>query len=560
MFIRSFPKHASWFVLCTVCACQHAAVAPASPPAPAVSVAQVAPPASESSATKEAAAEAATADASPFVEGVRLGYAARLDVAGQSTFLTTEKLLLGLHDDAVRLEPALLEGLARGRSQFPRVFGNLPESGWALQTSYAERTTRSSLSRWTGAEWVSADGLLQNKNVFGISPWSNGRTLLLLTSDYEKQLYFVQLGGARSGPLPALPRAAHDDYGCIRGIQPMAMSALPSGEAFLAGTRCSVSANEGVTLHGTVMNSWAPGQARAKVSVLPGLSEKEAASSVINSIVASSGTDVLVAGLRVPVAPEGAEAPEEAYLAHFDGKGWRAFSAPPIGGIEELQRAPDGKLWALFSGELWTTLGSASEQAVWQRVAMPKLASEAGENAVSSFWVQDSEQVWATVGSDGFSFLVRTKRGAAPLSAPSDQQVAQLSNAFDPMAAYECESPTLVLLTLSRQAPKDADMPSVRAALRGHSELEGLAQFIELPFLTRRYLGARGDMSTLLSIQEILSNARIPGVAPELRCLNEAPTRTLTLDFGGMKPDLPAAFQAPRVSASKRARVEELSY
>jgi len=103
-------------------------------------------------------------------------------------------------------------------------------------------------------------------------------------------------------------------------------------------------------------------------------------------------------------------------------------------------------------------------------------------------------------------------------------------------------------------------MPSVRAALRGHSELEGLAQFIELPFLTRRYLGARGDMSTLLSIQEILSNARIPGVAPELRCLNEAPTRTLTLDFGGMKPDLPAAFQAPRVSASKRARVEELSY
>ena len=53
---------------------------------------------------------------------------------------------------------------------------------------------------WTGAEWVSADGLLQNKNVFAFSPWSNGRTLLLLSSDYEKQLYFVQLGGARSGP------------------------------------------------------------------------------------------------------------------------------------------------------------------------------------------------------------------------------------------------------------------------------------------------------------------------------------------------------------------------
>jgi hypothetical protein len=174
--------------------------------------------------------------------------------------------------------------------------------------------------------------------------------------------------------------------------------------------------------------------------------------------------------------------------------------------------------------------------------------------------VQDNEQVWATVGSDGFSFLIRTKRGAAPLSAPSDQQIAQLSNAFDPMAAYECESPTLMLLTLGRQAPKDADMPSVRAALRGHPELEGLAQFIELPFLTRRYLAARADMSTLLSIQEILSSARIPGVAPELRCLNEAPTRTLALDFGGIKPDLPASGQSPRGSASKRARVEDLAY
>ena len=100
MFIRSFQNHASWFVLCTVCACQHAAVAPASPPRPAVSVAQVARPAIESSATKGAPAEAATADASPFVEGVRLGYAAHLNIAGQSTFLTTEKLLLGLHDEA----------------------------------------------------------------------------------------------------------------------------------------------------------------------------------------------------------------------------------------------------------------------------------------------------------------------------------------------------------------------------------------------------------------------------------------------------------------------------
>jgi hypothetical protein len=153
---------------------------------------------------------------------------------------------------------------------------------------------------------------------------------------------------------------------------------------------------------------------------------------------------------------------------------------------------------------------------------------------------------------DGFSYLVRTKRSATPLSIPTDQQIAQLSNAFDPMAAYQCETPTLVLLTLSRQAPKDADMPSVRAALRGHRELEGKAQLIELPFLTRRYLAVRGDMDSLIATQEILSNAKIPGLAPEVRCLVTTPTRTLAIDFGGAKPDLPATSKSSHDKSASR--------
>ena len=547
---NNLRRYSPWFVLSTLVACQHAAVTPVSSSGqgkPAASASQALP--SASASPEKPAVAQATPDPSPFIEGVRLGYVAHLDVAGQNTFLSTEKLLLGVHDDAVRIEPALLEGLKQERSQFPRVFGNMPESGWALQTSYAERTSRSSLSRWTGSEWLNADNLLQNKNVLGISPWSNGRTLLLVESAYEKQLHFMQFGGAR-GVLPQLSQVARNDYGCVHGIQPAAMSALPSGEVLLAATRCSIGADEQLTTHGVVVHSWAPGQTRAQINVLPGLSEKEAAAGEINSIVAESANDVFLAGVRVPNTPEGEDAKREAYLAHFDGKSWRAFATPPIEGIDELQRAPDGRLWALYDGELWATNGGASEGVAWQRVAMPQLASEAGENAVSSFWVQDNRQVWATLGADGFSYLIRTKRSTAPLSIPTDEQVAQLSNAFDPMAAYQCESPTLVLLTLSRRAPPDADMPSVRAALRSHGEFAGKIQFIEFPFLTRRYLGARGDMDTLLAIQEILSNAKIPGVAPELRCLDSAPTRTLSVDFGGRNAALPAAASA---SAHKSA-------
>lgn len=550
MFIRSFHGYSSLFLLAAVAACQHAATGPNAPNAKARAVAAStasAPPASTAPVTPTTTV--ATADPSPFVEVVRLGYGARLDVAGQRAFLSTEKLLLAVHEDSVRIEPALLEGLEQGRAVFPRVFGNMPESGWTVQTSYAERTTRSSLSRWTGTEWVSANNLLRDRNVIGISPWGNGRTLALIASNYEKLLDFVQLGGTR-GTLPQLPRTARDEYGCVHGLQPGAMSALPSGEVYLTGTRCSVSADEEVTSHGVVIHSWTPGQARPKTSVLPGLSEKEASAGEINSIVAASSSDVFVAGVRI-VNAEGDEVKPQAYIAHFDGKDWRAVAAPPIERIDELQRAPGGKLWALSNGDLWSTTGVASESAVWQHVELPRAAKEAGESPVSSFWVQDNEQVWVTLGPEEFTYLARTKPGSSPLDVPSTEQIAQLSSAFDPMAAYQCESPTLVLVALSRQAPKDADMPSVRKALRGHDELEGKVQFVELPFLTRRYLGARGDMDSLLATQEILTNASIPGVSPEMRCLNSTPTRTLAIDFGGVKPDLPASKPAAQ---SKRPR------
>jgi hypothetical protein len=539
MFIPKFREYSSLFAPITLAACQHAGV-PAtnasSATQPNIVLAAPKPTASTNAVGTRPAGD--QADPSPFVDVVRLGYRARLNVAGQRAFLSTDKLLLGLYDDAVRIEPALLEGLQQGRSQFPRVFGDMPESGWLVQTSYEERSSRSSLSRWTGSEWQNADSLLRHKNVIGISPWNRGRTLLLIASDYEKQLEFVQLGKT-GGALPQLPRAGRDHYACVHGIQPAAMSALSSGEVYLAGTRCSVSASEEVTSHGVIIDSWAPGMTRPQVSVLPGLSEKEAASGEIVSIVAASAGDLLVAGIRVANAPEGTEAKEEAYLAHFDGKLWRTFSAPPIERLDELQRTPDGRLWALNNGELWTTIGAGSETAVWQRVAMPRVTGEAGDSAVDSFWVQDDERVWATVGNESFTYLVRTKPGTAPLSVPSDEQVAQLTSAFDPMAAYPCQSPTLVLAALSRQAPRDADMPRVRAALRAHAELQGKVQLVELPFLTRRYVGARGDMDTLLSTQAILVAANIPGVDPEIRCLNSSPTRTLALDFSGPSPEQP---------------------
>lgn len=477
-------------------------------------------------------ATAAAPEPSPFVEAVRIGGKAHLDIAGKRAFLATDLLLLAVEGDEVRVEPALLEGLQRGNTRYPRLFGNMPAAGWVVQTRYAERADRNALSRWSGSGWSNADRSLHAKDqdVVAVSSWSNGRMLMLVGSELETPWSFVQVGGSRAA-LPQLPSTMRDDFSCLHALRPGALSALPTGEVFLAGNQCAAKTEDGVTTQGVIISRWARGEARAGVTLLPGLSEKDVASGEIRSILAVSGTDVWVAGTRQPHR-EYAEEPPSAYLAHFDGKSWRISSAPPVQHIDELQRAPNGRLWALADGQLWSAVGPVSESLGWAHVALPQLGAEAGPSSVGSFWVQDDQQVWATLDGADSTWLARTKRGRAPLSAPSDEQLAQLSNALDPMAS--CANWTLVLVDLARSTPQAADMPRARAALRGYTELEGHAQFIELSFLTHRYLAARGDSEALYAIREILSDAHIPELALELRCLSGPPTRILDVDFSAL--------------------------
>ncbi|HEY5376245.1 MAG TPA: hypothetical protein VIK01_21340 [Polyangiaceae bacterium] len=524
---------------CALAACQQAAVGPVAVPTsraasaphrvkPRVAIA----PASAAAPPLAAASAPVT---SPFVDSVRLGYAARLVHTANGALLSTEKLLLGIHDDRVSVDPPLLEGLRQGRGPFPSVFGTLPDAAWLVESSSWGRIRRPSLARFTGTEWLKSDSALQGRAVIGISAWSRGRTLALLGDAYGSQFDFVQLGGPRGGPLPQLDYAARRKYGCVDSIRPMAMSALPSGEVFVVGERCSAIRS----FAGTVVESWGPGQTRGNLSGLPGLGEHQAVFAELDNIVAVSGSDVFVAGVRSTRAGEDVTPADEAYIAHFDGREWRALPAPPSERLDDLQRASDGTLWALSDGALWTAAASASEPAAWTKVPLPRSVDEVDDHAVSSLWVKDTGDVWVTVGTETPSYLLRTKRGNEPLSAPSDTQVAALSKAFDPDAVFDCERPTLFVFKLSRQAPQDADVPSVREAFRGHPELEGKAEFIELPFLTRRYLGVRGERATLQRVMQVLMSRRIPGVEPRLRCLDAEPTRTLRMDFGGPKRSLP---------------------
>ncbi len=557
MFIGSRGA-CSLFLLGALGACQHAAAPPnvasvaLQPAAGQASVVPARAPVPSAGATPSATPPA---DPSPFVEGARLGYAAQLMVTGKTALLGTDKLLLAIRDDHVSIEPALLEGLHPERARFERVYGDLPNAAWAVKTVYEDRTSRSSLSRWTGSQWVAADNLVQGRNVLGISAWGDGRTLALTDNGYMNQVVFTQLGGPRTVPLPQLDRTARNAAGCVHGMQPMAMTATPSGEVFLVGLQCKAKSDEEIEFGDVAVERWGAGQTRGQISPLPQLAASDGVTAELDTVLAPSANDVFVAGSRSKQTVAGNDEESHAYLAHFDGQAWRAVSAPPKQRIDDLQRSPDGKLWALAGGELWASSGSVSDDIAWQHIAMPALASELGEHAVSTLWVRGNDDVWATLGAQGeqgLTYLVRTKHGAEPLSVPSDEQVANLNRAFDPMAVYDCAQPTLVLLTLARSAPLDADAPRVRAALRGHPEFESDAQLIEYLFLSRRYLGFRGELNTLNEISELISNAKIPGVTPELRCVSAEPVRTLAVDYG----DKPAPPASTATANRKRASLD----
>jgi len=474
-------------------------------------------------------------EASPFVESVRLGYVAKLTHSSNETLLSTEKLLLRIEGDRVKVDPVLLEGLHVDLSRYPDVLGNLPRSAWLLTERRLGRMRTTSLLHFTGAEWVDADSTRNYQKIIAISPWSSGRALVLVADDHEQLVGFKQLGGPGGAALPRLEFTARNGYQCAHGIKPMVLRALPTDEVFLAGARCFTELDYNVTDRGLAVERWGSGQLNPKIDILPDLSPKEAASGELTSLVVVSGHEAFVAGSRTPLPlplPVPA-APPRAYIAHFDGRAWHAQSAPPVERIDDLQRSPNGQLWALSKGDLWVTTQASPEVVTWTLVPIPRAANDAGEHAVTSFWVRGDHDVCATLGSAGFSYLLRTKRGAEPLSAPSEKQVAELTQGVDRSAL--CDSVSFVLFALSRNAPKDADFPSVRAALRNHPEFEGKLQLVEVPFLTRRYLAVRnvpGQPDLLAPAIGVLLDSNIPGIHAELRCLAAPPTRVIPLDFG----------------------------
>lgn len=527
-------KPLPWFALLGLSACQSTAVAlkaasdAHAPRAQAVEAparaATPAPVPDTAEPTLVAGAKLA-APASPFTEQVRLPSFGYLTTVGERAFLATGGLVLPIESDAVVVEPELLDGLPTSGSV--RLHGSYPDGLWALADSYEERTTTAELWQWSGRQWQSANTVLDGALIVGMTRWKDGGTLALASGGYRGRLRFSVLGAQRSAGLPTFGPKRSENEACFDGIQPAALTGLTSGEVFLAGQACEADANDDLVLRGAAVQRWAAGRSQGTLEILPGLAAADTEWSEISSVVAHAGNDVWVAGTYTNAAA----ASQEAYVAHFDGEHWQRWPAPPEQRVDELQRSPNGALWALCSGHLWHL--PVTEEGKWQPVALPTLAATDGDLQFSSIWAKSDEEVWATVDSGETSYLVRT--GArAKLQLPETAELKALQLSFKPyIDEDECPEQTLVLLKLGRNAPANADSPRVRALLRKDEQTAGL-QLVEFTFLGRRYLGLRGDSVALNVASYALYDAQLPGITPEPRCIAAPATRTLSL--GGKPP------------------------
>jgi len=153
-------------------------------------------------------------------------------------------------------------------------------------------------------------------------------------------------------------------------------------------------------------------------------------------------------------------------------------------------------------------------------------------------WARAPGDVWAIVSTAGPEryYLLHTRPPAkGPIPTPEAIDLKRREYSLPGPPLDSCETPFVLLYTVSRTAPADYDYPTTRAALKAHPELKD-AEFIEFERDGRRYFGAKVPDFTFGQKLADLVKRQVPGSTPQLACHNPIEKRKLTIDFESGKP------------------------
>jgi hypothetical protein len=133
--------------------------------------------------------------------------------------------------------------------------------------------------------------------------------------------------------------------------------------------------------------------------------------------------------------------------------------------------------------------------------------------------------------------------GPARAAAHCDVAMGPSFSSWPAPATPDCADPVAILARVSQSAPKKYDFPQTRAALRGHTELEG-TEFVEMEIGGKRFLGAKvRSFDAGKRLVEIVSHG-VQGTRPELVCTKPTVKRSIPFDLATGK--LRAPGQTPK--------------
>jgi len=153
---------------------------------------------------------------------------------------------------------------------------------------------------------------------------------------------------------------------------------------------------------------------------------------------------------------------------------------------------------------------------------------------VQTVWPRAPGDDWVLAGTPGSArvVLLHTRPATKPIHLPDPEQIAEevRTRSMPAPLTRDCETPFVLLYTLSKSAPASYDFPSTRAALKGHLEFKS-AELVEVTRIDKRYLGAKVPSVPLaIKLAEFIKQ-KVQGSTPQTACYNPRVTRTIDLDY-----------------------------
>jgi hypothetical protein len=347
--------------------------------------------------------------------------------------------------------------------------GRLPNQVYAIIGVFALRgTTDPQVHTWRAGTWQAAvsAGNANMAHITAVEPYHSGLAALIVDVAREVRLE------TDTGTF-ALRKAAkgHEE---TRLQLPTALYAPPAGGLVaigLDGDRPGT--DEAIEIFGDDKSS------KAFVALPPELDEPDLAGPSVNELYVAGVTrapkppkPAASASAAASAAPSASASPSASapsaglggrpYFAALQGTTWVPRPGPGDAPITSLTAAPDGSLWATSGGGVWRRPRAGA----WSRVALPEGAQANQVIALSS------SDVWALYREKERLVVFASKPSRWPLVlAPPEGEAPKA-----PPATASCATPFVLMYVVnSDKVGTGYDFPLTRKALKGHTELAGMA-------------------------------------------------------------------------------------